>query len=125
MAEVLKDTVVYLHKELAFLSILEDLARLADTFPVQVPFSSSFSIEDLVITDLIQKSGAPVSIFTLDTGRLFPETYSTWSRTNEHYGIKVKPYYPVTSSVEHFVEANGPNAFYESVELRKDCCFIR
>ncbi len=125
MAEVLKDTVVSLHQELAFLNIPDALNRLAAAFPGQVTFSTSFSNEDQVITDLIRKSGADISIFTLDTGRLFPETYSTWSRTNEQYGFKVKAYYPNTQNVEQYVEANGPNAFYESVELRKDCCFIR
>jgi phosphoadenosine phosphosulfate reductase len=125
MAEVLKDTVASLHKELAFLSIPEALKKLAAAFPGQVTFSTSFSNEDQVITDLISKSEADVSVFTLDTGRLFPETYSTWSRTNEHYNFKVKPYYPAAPSIEQFVAENGPNAFYESVELRKDCCFIR
>jgi phosphoadenosine phosphosulfate reductase len=101
------------------------LQNLVAEFPGAVTFSTSFGWEDQVITDLIQKSGLPVSIFTLDTGRLFPETYSTWSRTNEHYGIRVKGYYPDATIIEDFVSSAGPNAFYESSDLRKTCCTIR
>lgn len=101
------------------------LGRLLSQFPDAVTFSTSFGWEDQVITDLIYKSDLPISIFTLDTGRLFPETYSTWSRTNEHYGIRVKGYYPQAAAAEDFVHQFGPNAFYESQELRKTCCTIR
>ncbi|GAC1527394.1 MAG: phosphoadenylyl-sulfate reductase [Sediminibacterium sp.] len=80
---------------------------------------------DQVVTDLIRQNKLPVSFFTLDTGRLFPETYSTWSRTTAYYNLTIKAYYPNTSQIETFVEANGPNAFYDSVELRTSCCFIR
>ncbi len=114
-----------LQNQIAHLSVEEALPLLAQTFPGAVTFSTSFSYEDQIITDLIQKAAADVSIFTLDTGRMFPETYSVWSRTNERYNIKVAPYYPDTKSIETFVTVNGPNAFYESLDLRKGCCFIR
>lgn len=107
------------------LSIAESLVLLSNGHPGKVTFSSSFSMEDQVITDLILSNQVPVKIFTLDTGRLFPETYSVWSSTNEHYRTKIKPYYPAAGPLEDFVEENGPNAFYESVALRKDCCYIR
>lgn len=90
-----------------------------------VVFSSSFSIEDQVITHMIAKQDLPVEIFTLDTGRLFPETYRVWSRTFEIYKIPVKAYYPDTASIEKFVLEKGPDAFYESVDNRKMCCHIR
>ena len=57
--------------------------------------------------------------------RLFPETYSVWTRTNEKYGAHVNAYYPDYKLLEEFVTDKGPNAFYESVENRKQCCFIR
>src|SRR5690606_21763919 len=98
---------------------------LVEVFPGQVTFSSSFSYEDQVITHEILSQELPVSIFTLDTGRLFRETYSVWSSTNERYNTHIKPYYPKHSSLEEFVSEKGPNAFYESVQNRKDCCFIR
>lgn len=98
---------------------------LVEVFPGQVTFSSSFSYEDQVITHEILSQDLPVAVFTLDTGRLFRETYSVWSSTNERYNTHIKPYYPQHSSLEEFVSEKGPNAFYESVQNRKDCCFIR
>jgi phosphoadenosine phosphosulfate reductase len=61
----------------------------------------------------------------LDTGRLFAETYSVWSGTNDKYHARVKAYYPDRTLLEKFLDDKGPNAFYESVDLRKECCRIR
>jgi phosphoadenosine phosphosulfate reductase len=107
------------------LLIHEFIEELTRRFPGQVTFSTSFSFEDQVIAHEILSHQLPVSIFTLDTGRLFPETYSVWSRTNEKYGAHVNAYYPDYKLLEDFVTDKGPNAFYESVENRKQCCFIR
>ena len=107
------------------LSIKETLQFLAVQFPGKVTFSTSFSMEDQVITHDILSNQIPVSIFSLDTGRLFPETYSVWSGTNEKYGTHIRAYYPNHGLLEPFIEAKGPNSFYESVENRKECCFIR
>ena len=101
------------------------LKLLTDTFPGQVTFSSSFSFEDQVISHQILSNQHPVKIFTLDTGRMFPETYSTWSSTNAAYTTTIKAYYPNQDSLQDFIETNGPNSFYESVANRKQCCFIR
>lgn len=101
------------------------LRLLAERFPGQVTFSSSFSFEDQAITHAIAGNQLPVSIFTLDTGRLFAETYSVWNSTIERYGITVRAYYPDHAQLEAFVAANGPNAFYDSVDNRKTCCTIR
>jgi phosphoadenosine phosphosulfate reductase len=104
----------------------EGLAALAAGGPGKVAFSTSFGIEDQVITHAILAQGlAQVDIFTLDTGRLFPETYSVWSRTIERYGARIRPYYPQTGPLEEFVAQNGINAFYQSVELRQQCCHLR
>ena len=107
------------------LSIPETLSFLSNLFPGQVTFSSSFSFEDQVIAHDILSNHLPISIFTLDTGRLFAETYSVWSSTNNRYGTSIKAYYPDATQLEKFVVQNGPNAFYESVENRKSCCHIR
>ncbi len=107
------------------LSIGDALAALAGDFPGQVTFSTSFSIEDQVIAHHILDAGLPVSIFTLDTGRLFAETYSVWSATNEKYGARVQAYYPDRALLEAFLNEKGPNAFYASVANRKECCAIR
>jgi phosphoadenosine phosphosulfate reductase len=101
------------------------LQQLAQRFPGQVTFSSSFSYEDQLITHLIQQHQLPIKIFTLDTGRLFAETYSVWSSTNATYNTKVKAYYPNEQLLQDFVATNGPNSFYESVDNRKQCCYIR
>lgn len=101
------------------------LKKLANIFPSAITFSSSFSYEDQVITDFIAKSGAAVSIFTLDTGRLFPQTYTTWSSTLDRYNLPIIAYYPNAEPLQEFIEKNGPNAFYASFENRKACCFIR
>lgn len=103
----------------------EVLLELTKEFPGQVTFSTSFSFEDQVITHKIVSNSLPVTIFTLDTGRLFPETYSVWSATNEKYNTRIKAYYPDHSLLENFIAVKGPNSFYESVENRKGCCHIR
>lgn len=107
------------------LSVGEGLSLLASNFPGKVTFSTSFSFEDQVIAHHILHKRLPISIFTLDTGRLFAETYSVWSSTNERYQTQIKAYYPDHSLLEPFIEEKGPNSFYESVENRKTCCHIR
>lgn len=112
--------------EIAKLYSIEDvISRLANEFPGEVTFSTSFSYEDQLITDKILSNNLPVNIFTLDTGRLFEETYSCWSATNERYQTKIKAYYPDHNLLEPFVAEHGPNSFYESVDQRKACCFVR
>lgn len=105
--------------------IVAELERLYQAFPGQLTFSTSFSFEDQMLTDIIVKSGVPVEIFTLDTGRLFPETYYTWNQTVANYGIAIKAFYPPADGIGAFVTQFGPNAFYDSPELRKECCRLR
>lgn len=88
-------------------------------------FSTSFGIEDQVITHLLAEAAASAALFTLETGRLFPETYYVWNRTLERYKLPIQAYYPNTAAVEAMVTQKGPTSFYESVENRKECCFIR
>jgi phosphoadenosine phosphosulfate reductase len=112
--------------EIAKLLSIEDVTlRLTNEFPDQVVFSTSFSYEDQLITDKILSNELPVTIFTLDTGRLFEETYSVWSATNERYHTKIKAYYPDNTLLEPFVAKHGPNSFYEAVDQRKACCYVR
>jgi len=88
-------------------------------------FANSLGAEDMVLTDLIVKSGLPIEIFSLDTGRLPLETYDLMAAVDRHYGLKLKIYFPQSDAVENYVRANGINAFYESIELRKGCCYMR
>jgi phosphoadenosine phosphosulfate reductase len=106
-------------------SIEETLAFLASEYQESVVFSTSFGQEDQVITALIAKSDLPITIFTLDTGRLFQETYDVFHKTQKKYKKDIKVYFPEATAVEKLLETKGPNSFYDSVENRKECCFIR
>ena len=107
------------------LSARDALDALATNFPGQITFSTSFGWEDQVISDMIFSNDIDIEVFTLDTGRLFPETYSVWSRMLERYQKNIKTYYPDRAKLEDLLSQKGPNSFYESVENRKDCCGIR
>lgn len=106
-------------------SLSDALQLLALQFPGGVTFSTSFSLEDQLITHAILQNQIGIKLFTLDTGRLFAETYSVWSSTNEKYQTKIKAYYPDQDALEKWIETEGPNSFYTSVENRKACCHIR
>ncbi|MGH8742804.1 MAG: phosphoadenylyl-sulfate reductase [Burkholderiales bacterium] len=88
-------------------------------------FASSFGVEDMLLLDLIVRFAPGIEIFTLDTGRLPEETYALMNKIAERYGVKVREYFPQAKAVEQYVQQHGPNAFYESVELRKACCHMR
>ena len=107
------------------LNEVDALSFIASEFPGSATFSSSFSWEDQIISHLILSNKLNIEIFTLDTGRFFQETYYVWNRTNEQYNTHIKAYYPQNIALQDYIEANGPNAFYESTELRKQCCHIR
>lgn len=100
------------------------LARIAADFSPAV-FASSLAAEDMVLTDLILRAKLPIKIFTLETGRLHAETLGMLDRIKETYGYDVTPYRPEPAAVEQYVTQNGLNAFYDSVEMRKECCRIR
>ena len=90
-----------------------------------VVFTTSFGLEDQVLTHVIGTAKLPVTFATLDTGRLFPEVYALWQETEERYGIVIRPYYPRHDAVELHVRQNGINGFYASRDARKSCCDIR
>ena len=106
-------------------SLPEAIRTVAEVFPGQVVFSSSLGQEDQVLTDVIFKNNLPVRIFTIDTGRLFNETYELLDRTVARYKKDIAVYFPNAADVEEFVAKTGINSFYESVENRKGCCHIR
>lgn len=114
-----------LERRLDLLSAGEGLALIADLFPGKVVFSTSLGQEDQVITQLIASQNLPIQIFSLDTGRLFPETLELLARTESKYKTRIMVYYPERESVESLVTDIGINGFYESVENRKSCCYVR
>lgn len=103
----------------------EGLRFISSRFPEGAVFSTSLGQEDQVITDMIFRAGLPVKVFTLDTGRLFSEHYDLLSQNNSRYKIKTEVYFPDAQDVETYVNSKGINAFYQSVENRKECCSIR
>ena len=112
-------------EEIKGLEIEQSLEYLVNAFPREVIFSTSFGWEDQVISHIIFKNNLPIKVFTLETGRLFPETYYVWNRTIEMYGKSIHAFYPDTSAVEKMVSSKGPGSFFESLENRKECCGIR
>ena len=101
--------------------LLTEIAR--DFSPVV--FANSLGAEDMVLTDLIVKAKLPIEIFSLDTGRLPLETYDLMANVQKHYDLKLKVYFPQAEEVESYVRNHGINAFYESITLRKACCYAR
>ncbi len=97
----------------------------ADRFPGTTTLSSSMGAEDQLLTHIIATEKISIPVFTLDTGRLYPETYSLMERTREKYGLNIAVYFPEASQVEAMVNSKGVNLFYESVENRKQCCHVR
>ena len=101
------------------------LGYFLDRYGSRIALSSSLSIEDQVLTDMICRLKPDARIFTLDTGRLFPETYNLIDQTAMHYGIRLEVFFPDCTEVEKLVADCGINGFYESLEKRKRCCRIR
>ena len=103
----------------------EVLAYFLETFKGKIAFASSMGAEDQVITQMMAGIDREAKIFTLDTGRMFPETYDIIDRTNARYKINIDIYFPEREQVENMVNEKGINLFYESIENRKECCHIR
>ncbi len=103
----------------------EILKYFLTSYKGKIAFASSLGAEDQVLTHMICSIDPSTKIFTLDTGRLFPETYDLIDRTNSRYKIKIRVQFPAAKKVEKMVHEKGINLFYESVEYRKLCCHIR
>ena len=88
-------------------------------------FACSFGAEDMVLVDAIARHARKIEVFTLDTGRLPEETHTLFETVRERYPIAIRTYFPNASTVQAWVEQNGPNAFYKSVAQRQQCCHIR
>ncbi|NMF91096.1 phosphoadenylyl-sulfate reductase [Aromatoleum petrolei] len=91
----------------------------------EITFANSFGAEDMVLTDLILREKLAIEIFSLDTGRLPAETYTLMGEVEQHYGTRLKVFFPKSDAVETYVRTHGINGFYESVEMRKACCHMR
>lgn len=101
------------------------LAWAGENFAGKVALATSLGAEDQALTHLIAREASATPIFTLDTGRLFPETYDLLRRTERRYGLRIQIFFPDASEVEHMVNDHGVDAYRESVVLRKECCRVR
>ncbi len=106
-------------------TIEEKLSRLSVIFKGHIIFTTSLGIEDQVITHIIFSNNLNIKVATLDTGRLFPQTYDVLSNTIIKYNKTIDIYFPEYEAVEKLVTEKGPYSFYQSVENRKECCGIR
>ena len=120
-----QNLVDFLNEELKENTIVEKLNYLEDAHRGSVIFTTSFGYEDQVITDIIFSNNFDIKVVTLDTGRLFPETYKVYNSTRDKYKKPISVYFPPAEKVEEMVNKKGPFSFYESLENRKECCFIR
>jgi len=120
-----KDDVEGLNAQLVDKSAQEIIAFFIDNMGDKITFGSSMGAEDQVITQMLSANGKAFNIFTLDTARLFPETYDLIDLTNKKYGIKITPFFPQYKEVEKMVDQYGINLFYDSIDNRHLCCQIR
>jgi phosphoadenosine phosphosulfate reductase len=93
--------------------------------PGRMVFTTSFGLEDQILTDAIAGLNLDIELVTLDTGRLFPQTYAVWSETERRYGRRIRAFYPAQQSLEELVGRQGIDGFYESVGQRLACCGVR
>ncbi|TGK28787.1 phosphoadenylyl-sulfate reductase [Leptospira gomenensis] len=114
-----------LELKLAPLSLEDSLEWISKEFGDSAAFSTSLGLEDQVITHVIFSRNLNIRVFTLDTGRLFNETYDLHRLTNASYGKRIETFFPETISIQNLINRKGPDSFYESVENRKECCHIR
>jgi phosphoadenosine phosphosulfate reductase len=112
-------------KNIEELGLVDVLKKIAAEFGERAAFSTSLSWEDQVIVHHIFSNDLPIRVFTLDTGRLFPETYGVFNRTLDRYKKQIEVFSPKHEGVEKMVTEKGPLSFYTSLENRKECCFIR
>ena len=122
---LMKDQIEALNQKYSKATAEELLSGFLAEFKGKIALSSSLGMEDQVLTQMVCNIDKTTKIFTLDTGRLFPETYELIHRTNHKYGIKMSVYFPEAGQVEKMVNTKGINLFFESVENRKLCCNIR
>lgn len=114
-----------LNREFNRLTVEEGLQKILSLDLGNIAFSTSLGQEDQVITDLIFRHQLPVSIFTLDTGRLFEKTWEVYQKTIQKYHQPIQVFSPEAKKIEALVTQKGPFSFYDSIENRKECCQIR
>ncbi len=122
---MVENEVVALNEQLSKLSTQEIVTQAIKLFGDKIALSSSLGAEDQVLTHMVMQANASTRIFTLDTGRLFPETYDLIDRTSKKYKKNIEVFFPDATKIQHMVNEKGINLFYDSIENRKLCCSLR
>jgi phosphoadenosine phosphosulfate reductase len=110
---------------LAPLTLQERLLLVESRVEGPIVFTTSFGLEDQVLTHAIYDAGSRATIVTLDTGRLHPETYDVWDATEAAYGVRIPAFTPDRVFLEPFISREGLNGFRRAVSIRQSCCAIR
>jgi phosphoadenosine phosphosulfate reductase len=121
----LADRAADLDQALAGLDVTRRLMCFREALPGTIAFTTSFGLEDQVVLHHICEAELDIDLVTIDTGRLFPETYATWQRSEQRYGRRVRAIYPLHAAVEALIASQGINGFYASREARAACCHAR
>ena len=106
-------------------SLADRIREMRRRIEGRITFSTSLGLEDQAILHAIAEFGAEIDVFTLDTGRLFPEVLETVELSELRYGVRIRLVTPDAHDVETLVARNGVFGFRHSVENRKACCEIR
>jgi phosphoadenosine phosphosulfate reductase len=112
-------------RELAGASAAQVLAWAGGRFGERAAIASSFGVEDVVLIDLAEQHAPRLRLFTLDTGRLPPETYEVMEAVRRRYRVNIETFFPRRERVEQLEREQGFFSFRESVAARKECCAIR
>jgi len=123
--DIQPSVIASLNDGFAELSLADRIARIRAAVRGRIVFTTSFGLEDQAITHAIFTGNIEIVVVTLDTGRLFPETYALWSATEERYGRRITAFAPRHDALESLVRRQGVNGFYGSVANRKACCEVR
>ncbi len=118
LTELRADEIVKLHPA-------ERLAELRRAIDGTIVFTHGFGIEGQLIFHWICEADIDVDVVTLDTGRLFPETYALWAETERRYGRRIRAIYPQNKALEKLVAKQGIDGFYDSKTARMACCDVR
>jgi phosphoadenosine phosphosulfate reductase len=106
-------------------NLFDRLALLRAAIDGRIVFTTSFGIEDQAVAHAIFAQALPIEVVTLDTGRLFPETYDVWAQTERRYGVNIRAFYPDRNALENLIAEQSIDGFRQSVAARKSCCGVR
>ena len=125
MSDNLRQLADELNEAFAATDLAGRLRLLREKVAGRIVFTTSLGIEDQALTHAICAQKLDIELSTLDTGRLFTETYDVWAQTEEKYGVRIKAFYAQAEPLQQLIDAQGINGFYNSLEARKACCNMR